>query len=106
MTDITTKLRCGHYGALVQELHFEAADELDRLRAEVARLAEANRYLIGISNEAMEDARKYAEAQREIARLREALESIANPLNILGSYHLKAVKQARAALAPVVGVEL
>lgn len=46
------------------------ADEIDRLRAEVAGLTEANRYLIGISNEAMEDARKYAEAQREVSRLR------------------------------------
>ena len=38
--------------------------------AEIASLREANRYLVGISNEAMEDARKYAEAKGEIARLR------------------------------------
>lgn len=63
--------------AKFDELLFQAsanvqgsADEIDRLRAEVARLTEANRYLIGISNEAMEDARKYAEAQREVSRLR------------------------------------
>ena len=76
-------------------------DEIDRLRAEVSRLTEANRYLIGISNEAMEDARKYAEARLEIVRLREALEQIARPPNIVGAYHSRAVDQARAALAPV-----
>lgn len=41
MTDITTKLRSGNYGILAQDLNFEASDELDRLRAEVARLGAA-----------------------------------------------------------------
>lgn len=38
----------------------------------------------------------------EIARLREVLTVIAYPLNIGKVYHMDAVKQARAALAPVV----
>lgn len=78
MTDITTKLRSAltesaFSGLAVVIAHAdckEAADEIDRLRAEVARLTEANRYLIGISNEAMEDARKYEEARLEVSRLR------------------------------------
>ena len=82
MTDITTKLRQGQCSF---ELNGEACREIDRLRAEVAekdaeiaRLTEANHYLIGISNDAMEGARKYAEARREIARLREMLYAIVN----------------------------
>ena len=101
MTDITTKLRSGEYGWL-HELSEQVADEIDRLRAEVAekdaeiaRLTEANRYLIGISNEAMEDARKYAEAQREIASaLRECLKLIDAITPIEGD----TVRKARDAL--------
>ena len=78
MTDITAKLRDG-IADLVRQ---EAAREIDRLRAEVARLTDANRYLIGISNEAMEDARKYAEAQTEIARrVEEAYREAVDTLN-------------------------
>ena len=70
MTDITTKLRSGNYGWLSQDLNAEAADEIDRLRAELAGYVEANKHMKGELDDALEDARKYAEAQREIARLR------------------------------------
>ena len=72
MTDITTKLRSGNYGWLSQDLNAEAADEIDRLRAELAGYVEANKHMKGELDDALEDARKYAEAQREIARLIDA----------------------------------
>ena len=101
MTDITTKLRAGAWPASVARL--KAADEIDRLRAEVSRLTEANRYLIGISNEAMEDARKYEEARLEIARLREALSKIAAyPRERSDEMGVAVLRQlSRDALAPV-----
>jgi hypothetical protein len=78
MSDITTKLRSGIHDLI----RLEAAREIDRLRtdasakdAEIASLREANRYLVRISNEAIQDASNYCEAQKGIARLREALES-------------------------------
>ena len=81
-------------------------DEIDRLRAEVSRLTEANRYLIGISNEAMEDARKYAEARLEIARLREALvatfdalDRSSSPFPLSIEMTLAALDHAKAALS-------
>ena len=73
MTDITTKLRSGNYGWLSQDLNAEAADEIDRLRAELAGYVEANKHMKGELDDALEDARKYCEAKREIARLRDAL---------------------------------
>lgn len=69
MTDITTKLRTGefaHMAYLTAEAH---AEEIDRLRAEVAGYVEANRHMKGELDDALEDARKYCEAQKEIARL-------------------------------------
>ena len=36
MTNITTKLRSGNYGWMSRDLNAEAADEIDRLRAELA----------------------------------------------------------------------
>lgn len=69
--------------------------------AEIARLTEANRYMKGELDDALEDARKYAEAQAEIARLRESLEALAYPVNVSKVDHAKAVRFARAALAPV-----
>lgn len=80
----------------------ETIAERERLREENARLAEVNRYLIGISNEAMEDARKYAEAQTEIARLREALSNLLAAAEGQGGTKHDAHEIARAALAPVV----
>ena len=41
--------------------------------AELAGYIEANRYMKGELDDALEDARKYCEAKREIARLRDAL---------------------------------
>lgn len=114
MTDITTKLRSGEYG-WIHDLSEPAADEIDRLSAELAEVSqwlgnllaiihrdgghyqaehgtekactdaetavhvlrgsldgyiEANRYMKGELDDALEDARKYAAAQDEIARLR------------------------------------
>ncbi len=105
MIDITTKLRSGEHGWL-PGLSCDAAAEIDRLRAEVSRLTEANRYLIGISNEAMEDARKYEEARLEIARLREALSKIAAyPRERSDEMGVAVLRQlSRAALAPAAGV--
>lgn len=40
----------------------------------------------------------------EIARMREALQEIANPLNISRTYHEAAIRRARAALAPAAEV--
>lgn len=98
-----------------------AADEIDRLRAEVACYAEANRHLIDMHDAVIDDARKYTAAQAEIARLREALEKICTgptPPDEGGreEWHAywrelavnrwgiarDALTQARAALAPVV----
>ncbi len=45
--------------------------------AELAGYVEANRHMKGELDDALEDARKYCEAQGEIARLREALGKIA-----------------------------
>ena len=70
MTNITTKLRSGNYGWMSRDLNAEAADEIDRLRAELAGYVEANRYMKGELDDALEDARKYADAQREVARLK------------------------------------
>jgi len=72
--------------------------------AEIASLREANRYLIDMHDAVIDDARKYTAAQAEIARLREVLTVIAYPLNIGKVYHMDAVKQARAALAPAAEV--
>ena len=118
MTDITTKLRSGSYGILAQELNFESADEIDRLRAEVAGYAEANRHLIDMHDAVIDDARKYSAAQAEIARLREALTECIPALEVgldaagvigtLGDGRpttiRDALKQARAALAPAAEV--
>ena len=54
----------------------QISDERDRLRAELAGYVEANRYMKNELDDALEDARKYAEAQREIARLRDALSAV------------------------------
>ena len=112
MIDITSKLRSALAESAFAGLAVViaatdctyAADEIDRLRAELAGYVEANRYMKGDLEDAIEDARKYCEARREIARLREALSVIAYPLNVGKVYHMDAVTQARAALAQVAEV--
>lgn len=132
MTDITTKpvstdrlnqiaraIADGNYRELTMRIPAEpdrdadlvisaAADEIDRLRAEVACYAEANRHLIDMHDAVIDDARKYSAAQAEIARLREALEKLCEMADesdgaqygTLGTNFVRGI--ARAALAPVV----
>ena len=100
MSDITTKLRSGEHGWL-HELSEQAADEIDRLRAEIARLIAANGDLQRWFDAAFSE---FTRKDQEIARLREVLSVIAYPLNISKIYHMDAVTQARAALAEVEGV--
>ena len=56
----------------------ETIAERDRLRADLAGYVEANRYMKGELDDALEDARKYAEARRENMRLRDMLYAIVN----------------------------
>ena len=90
------------YAAIMQ-----ISDERDRLRAELAGYVEANRYMKGELDDAMEDARKYAEAKGEIARLREALEWLLSTVDrqtwSMSRFHA-AKDKARAALAQVAEV--
>ncbi len=112
MTDITTKLRSGNYGWLSQDLNAEAADEIDRLRAELAGYVEANKHMKGELDDALEDARKYCEAKREIARLRDRLDAALSQSSLFGdALHAiinrcegMANRIARAALAQVAEV--
>ena len=66
------------YAAIMQ-----ISDERDRLRAELAGYVEANRHMAGELDDALEDARRFAEAQREIARLRAVAEHLAR--SVLGT---------------------
>ena len=108
MSDITSKLRDG-IADLVRQ---EAAREIDRLRAELAGYVEANRYMKGELDDAMEDARKYEEAKGEIARLRDRLDSALSQSSLYGdALHAianrcegMANRIARAALARVAEV--
>lgn len=59
------------------QLGRNAIERVSQLEAELAGFREANKHMAGELEDALEDARKYAEAQREIARLREALALIA-----------------------------
>ena len=52
------------------QLGRNAIERVAKLEAELAGYVEANRYMKGELDDAMEDARKYAEAKGEIARLR------------------------------------
>ena len=65
---------------------------------------ECSAYRIGHRDARHAAAEIACEAQAEIARLREVLTVIAYPLNIGKVYHMDAVKQARAALAPAAEV--
>ena len=107
------------------QLGRNAIERVAQLEAELAGYVEANRYMKGELDDALEDARKYCAAKLEIARLidanrhqheiigeqsaqmarlREALAIIAHPVNIGKLYHMDAVAQARAALAQVAEV--
>ncbi len=52
------------------QLGRNAIDRVAQLEAELAGYVEANKHMKGELDDAIEDARKYADAQREIARLR------------------------------------
>jgi len=58
------------------QLGRNAIERVAQLEAELAGYVEANRHMKGELDDALEDARKYAEAQREIVRMREALVAI------------------------------
>jgi len=85
----------------------QISDERDRLRAELAGYVEANRYMAGELEDALDDARKYAEAKGEIARLREAMEWLLSTVDrqtwSMSRFHA-AKDKARAALAHVAEV--
>ncbi len=62
------------------QLGRNAIDRVAQLEAELAGYVEANRYMKNELEDALEDARKYAEAQREIARLIDANRKYAKAL--------------------------
>ena len=62
------------------QLGRNAIERVAQLEAELAGYVEANRHMKGELDDALEDARKYCEAQREIARLREAFTPLADAL--------------------------
>ena len=72
----------GHYEA--EHGTARAADDaiaaVHVLRGSLEGYVEANRYMKGELDDALEDARKYCEAQGEIARLREAFTPLADAL--------------------------
>ena len=96
----------GHYESEhgTEKACADAETAVHVLRGSLEGYVEANRYMKGELDDALEDARKYCEAQREIARLRGALAIIAHPVNIGKLYHMDAVTQARAALTQVAEV--
>ena len=65
----------GHYESEhgTEKACADAETAVHVLRGSLEGYVEANRHMKGELDDALEDARKYAEAQREIARLREAL---------------------------------
>lgn len=77
--------------------------------AELAGYVEANRHMKGELDDALEDARKYCEAKREIARLQDRLDSALSQSSLFGdALHAianrcegMASRIARAALAQV-----
>ena len=62
----------GHYQAEhgMQKASGDAITAVHVLRGSLEGYVEANKYMKGELDDALEDARKYADAQREIARLR------------------------------------
>lgn len=94
------------------QLGRNAIERVAQLEAELAGYVEANRYMKGELDDALEDARKYCEAQREIARLRDRLDSSLSQSSLFGdALHAianrcegMASRIARAALAQVAEV--
>lgn len=86
------------------QLGRNAIDRVAQLEEELAGYVEANKWMQIELETAIEDARKYCEAQREIARLRDALQTVvdaadtAPPIKVI-AYISLAVEKARAALA-------
>ena len=89
------------------QLGRNAIERVAQLEAELAGYVEANRHMKGELDDALEDARKYCEAQGEIARLREALEWLLSTVDrqtwSMSRFHA-AKDKARAALAQVAEV--
>ncbi len=93
------------------QLGRNAIERVAQLEAELAGYVEANRHMKGELDDALEDARKYCEAQREIARLREACrlvirydESDPDDSVVLMLSYAAALAACRAALARVAEV--
>ena len=84
------------------QLGRNAIERVAQLEAELAGYVEANRHMKGELDDALEDARKYCEAQGEIARLRDALEWLLSTVDrqtwSMSRFHA-AKDKARAALA-------
>lgn len=90
----------GHYQAEhgMQKASDDAITAVHVLRGTADDYAEANKYMKGELDDALEDARKNAEAQREIARLREALTDALCALEVCGKNYDYTMDKARAAL--------
>lgn len=94
------------------QLGRNAIERVAQLEAELAGYVEANRYMKGELDDALEDARKYCEAQGEIARLRDRLDAALSQSSLFGdALHAiinrcegMANRIARAALAQVAEV--
>lgn len=107
----------GHYESEhgTEKACADAETAVHVLHGSLEGYVEANRYMKGELDDALEDARKYAEARGEIARLREALEccipaleigiDAAQVISVLGDDRGATIRgalaQARAELAPV-----
>ena len=103
----------GHYESEhgTEKACADAETAVHVLRGSLEGYVEANRYMKGELDDALEDARKYCEAQREIARLREACrlvirydESDPDDSVVLMLSYAAALAACRAALARVAEV--
>jgi len=76
----------GHYQAEhgMQKASGDAITAVHVLRGSLEGYVEANKYMKGELDDALEDARKYAEAQREIARLGERLDAALSQSSLFG----------------------
>ena len=84
------------------QLGRNAIDRVAQLEAELSGYVEANRHMKGELDDALEDARKYCEAQREIARLRAELARVAEPARVIAAH----AADAMAAKDMVIGALL
>lgn len=102
-----TVYKYGHRDArhAAAEIALEADKALREKDAEIARLHSGAVDMLNWKDRTIADYKSDRdEAQAEIARMREALQEIANPLNISRTYHEAAIRRARAALAPAAEV--